>query len=105
MSYQQSLFSSSESRSAKESGMSEAASSRKEILEMARSFAIQLARLQGSVCIDDVMRRLAASGIDPSALGNASGSVFKADCWECIGFVQSARVSNHSRMIRKWRLK
>lgn len=99
------LFDAVAGERAKQEGMARAADNRAVLLEMARGFAHQHALLHGTVTADDVARQMAVHGFSPSALGPAAGSLFKTSEWEWTGeYVKSIRVSNHSRMIRVWRL-
>lgn len=98
-------FSPELSELAKEEGMHAAKVSRAKILAVAKELAEQLAIRHGVVNIDDVQAVLIQWGHHPSELGNAAGSVFRGEQWECVGFVASNRVSNHTRFVRNWRLK
>lgn len=89
----------------KEKGMALAADNRAGHLSIARSIAVRLAAQSPSrtVCADDVQRELIELGID---LGPAAGSIFRGREWAWDGqWKKSARVSNHARMLRVWRLK
>jgi hypothetical protein len=44
-------------------------------------------------------------GEEPELLGNAAGSIFRGVEWECVGWKQSERKTNHARAIRIWRLR
>lgn len=89
---------------AKVRGLTLAEIHRSSLLMTARSAARLIARSKGSVTIDDVVEAMAERG--HGLLGNASGSVFKGSEWEFTGqWVKSARVSNHARMNRVWKLK
>ena len=69
-------------------------------LEEARAVARAFAMRNGVVNADDVQ---AETGI---SLGPAAGSLFRGTEWQFTGqWVPSARVTNHGRMLRVWRLK
>ena len=38
-------------------------------------------------------------------IGNALGSLFEADKWECVGRVKSHRAEAHGRYIGQWRMR
>ena len=87
-------------------GMQLAARNRGWLLEHARDLAKAFAQRRplATCTFDDVMRQLIAEGFKPEELGNAAGSVFKTADWECVGWKQSKRISNHARAIRIWKL-
>lgn len=100
------LFDAAESERRKQEGMALAAENpdREYLLEIARDRARLIVRERGEVTMDDVVAMLVRDGFDVSVLGNAAGSVFKGKEWEFAGrFVKSARVANHSRLLRVWR--
>ena len=100
------LFDAAESERRKQEGMALAANNpeREDLLTLARDRAKIVVRERGEVTMDDVVLRLAQDGYDVSALGNAAGSVFRGKEWEFTGkFIKSARVANHSRLLRVWR--
>jgi len=98
------IFDAIEADRLKHEGMHRAAHAKSALLEMARDRARRIAQEQGEVTMDDVMQRLVHEGIDPTALGPAAGSVFKNAEWEFTGrFVKSARITNHSRLLRVWK--
>lgn len=99
------LFDALESERAKQEGMRVAADNRLDVLALARSIASDLGAQHGEVHADMVGRVLKDSyGIE--TLGPAAGSLFKTDQWEFTGrFKKSARVTNHSRLLRVWRFK
>jgi hypothetical protein len=100
------LFDAAESERRKQEGMALAANNpeRSDLLELARDRARCIVRERGEVTMDDVVQRLVQDGYDVSGLGNAAGSVFRGKEWEFAGkFVKSARVANHSRLLRVWR--
>lgn len=99
------IFDYGESARRKRFGMSIAASKRHELLSMARKIAMQLARQNGETNCDQVSQELSRQGL-PDCLGPAAGSIFKTADWEFTGrFVNSERTTNHSRLLRVWRLK
>lgn len=87
-------------------GMAKAAKNRKDLLATARSIAKHVARTSTkcTVTTDDVGRILKRDyGVQ--SLGPAAGSIFKGKEWEFTGnWVKSKRITNHSRMLREWRL-
>ena len=99
-----SLFDEEWSDKLKEEGMAKAAYNKRDALITARRIAKALARRNGTVNADDVGRILKRTcGID--SLGPAAGSLFKGKEWTFTGnWVKSKRITNHSRMIREWRL-
>lgn len=99
------LFDAAEAQARKEHGMERAALARPALLAAAQESARRLALAHGRVTADDVAFCLWMRGLDYSALGNASGSVFRTD-FEWTGeVVSSKRPSTHGRVIRVWRLK
>ncbi len=97
------LFDKKLSEKLKEEGKAKAASNLIEPLKLARKIARQIARIKGVVTADDVGRQLKKYGID--TLGPAAGSIFKGKEWEWTGrYIKSKRITNHSRMLREWRL-
>lgn len=77
------------------------------LMKAARLQAHIIARLNGTVTADDVVRYFSDHGIDLTAkLGNAMGSMFRGAEWEWTGdYVKSARVHAHSNLLRVWKLK
>jgi hypothetical protein len=98
-------FDKAASQAKKKDGMATAANNRPAALALAKFIAERLAREHGTVNADMVGRELKLKhGIE--SLGGAAGSIFRDSCWEWTGeWVKSARVTNHSRMLRVWRLK
>ena len=88
-------------------GMGLAAERRGELLGIVQEYLASLARLRRDriVTADDGYAFLERSHFNLGALGNAAGSLFRGKEWQCVGWVKSTRVSNHARMIRRWRLK
>lgn len=89
----------------KEVGMALAAAARGSLLAAAQECAVTVCKQYGEVTSDMVAFRMQAMNLDYSALGNASGSVFRGR-FEWTGhMVASVRPSTHARMIKVWRLK
>ena len=88
-------------------GMGLAADNAQEVLAKAREVAASIALRRHDRCVtaDDVGRIMKnVYGID--TMGPAAGSLFKTKDWEWSGrFAKSKRTSNHSRLLRVWRLK
>ena len=100
-----SLFDAARSEAAKEQGMASAAIARAELLDRSRVIARTIASMHGEVNMDMVSMEMERIGLDPNALGPAAGNVFRGDEWVFAGrFVKSARITNHSRLLRVWRL-
>lgn len=100
------LFDAVAAERGKETGMSEAAASRSELLAIAQQLAIDIAKTREDRCCDadDVQAGMVQRGFSVFALGNAAGSIFKGKCWEWTGvFVKSERAHSHSNLLRKWR--
>lgn len=96
------LFDAKQSDLLKQQGMDLAVQNRADLLHIARQIAVEIGQQSQYVTADDVGRRLKSMGID--SIGPAAGSIFKTDDWEFTGrYKKSARVSNHSRMLRVWR--
>jgi len=108
MNEQPNIFDFIEAKHLKEKGMATAANSRNELLNVARDCAIWYAKHQGfGICTaDDVAKVMTDRGYTYSDLGNAAGSIFKANDWNFTGsYVKSKKVSAHARDIKVWRLK
>jgi len=100
------MWSAAESERRKREGMEAAALARAALLAEARRHARIMAvdRLNG-ITADDVRSSLDMAGY-PDTLGAAWGSVFKGGDWEPTGeWRKSEFASNHSRMLRVWRLR
>ena len=98
------LFDGELSELLKRHGMGLAADNKEELLHLARAVARNIAHLHGYAHADMVGRVLRGYGI--RTLGPAAGSIFKGGDWEWTGdWVKSKRITNHSRMLRVWRLK
>ena len=83
----------------KEEGMQTAADNRALTLKLARDYAYQVALRKGYVTADDVSR----AGYE---LGPAAGSLFRDGRFEFTGeWRKSAKVSNHARYLRVWKLR
>lgn len=89
---------------AKAEGMERAETYRAVPLNMARAIAREIAKHRGQVHADAVARVMQGAGLEE--LGPAAGSLFKGKEWEWTGeWHVSARVANHGRLQRVWRLK
>ncbi len=99
------VFDRQESARRKERGMAVAADHASTLLAKAREIAVEIARKKGEVTSDDVSIELGRRGW-PDCLGPAAGSIFKTKDWAFTGkFVNSTRITNHSRLLRVWKLK
>jgi hypothetical protein len=88
----------------KDEGMETARKAAQEPLRYARRLARLHHRARQGITADDVGEALEAHGRD-SCLGPAAGSLFRGAEWQWTGqFRKSSRVSNHSRLLRIWRL-
>jgi hypothetical protein len=93
-----------ESESRKEQGMSLAEAVKHSLVLGAREIAVTIAERTGTVTADDVGREMEKSGL--GSLGPAAGSLFKDDRFAFTGnYVKSSKKSNHSRLLRVWKLK
>ena len=102
---QSDLFSAEKGDRLKREGMAISRDKRSDELIVARSIAMEHVLRYGEVTADDVGECLDRRGL-ADCLGPAAGSIFKTKDFEWTGkYVKSARVSNHSRMLRVWRLK
>ena len=98
------LFDFDEGQRLKVEGLTQAAEQVPTLLEKARQIAVELCRERGSVHADAVSRVMRQQGLDD--LGPAAGSVFKGKQWVWTGeWHVSARIANHGRLQRVWRLK
>jgi len=92
-----------ESERLKTNGMELAASNRKELLNIARTIAKEIAVSQGSVTSDDVAMELDNRALP--RLGPAAGSLFTTSDFMWTGQrVRSEQPLNHGREIRVWKL-
>jgi len=101
------LFDLVEGEKEKATGMSAASWSRSDLLAKARTIACELAieRETREVHADNVYREMKRRGIPFEGLGPAAGSIFKGRDWVFTGKrIKSARISNHARDIKVWRL-
>ena len=66
-----------------------------------RALAVEIARTQGTVCINDIRSqvRLPAE-LHPSVLG----SVFKSKKFKAIGFTEATHAAAHARVVRVYQL-
>lgn len=86
----------------KKIGMTLAADNKKDLLLTAKKIAMHLARLNGSVTIDDVQKELFKIGAD---IGMAAGSIFRGKEWIRIGHKKTERSSSHARLVSIWKIK
>ena len=99
------LFNGKRSEQLKQRGLDLAEDNVPTALEQAREIAKHLALVFGTVNSDQVGKDMKAMyNID--TLGPAAGSIFRGKEWEFTGnWIKSTRITNHSRMIREWRLR
>ena len=71
-------------------------------LQIMRERARIVSNEQGCVTADDLRWYADTNNLWPTHQ-NAWGAVFKGRGWKAIGTIQSAYVTNHGRLIRKWR--
>lgn len=99
------LFNHTESRRRKRDGMTRAAHHEHYLLNKAREIAREIAARKGETNSDEVSIELARRGY-PDCIGPAAGSIFKSGDFVFTGrFVNSTRVTNHSRLLRVWALR
>ena len=99
------IFDAEESRDRKRIGMTRAAVNRNVLLDKAREIARFLAQRDGETNSDAVSQELMQRGY-PDCIGPAAGSIFKTSEWVFTGrFVNSTRITNHSRLLRVWALR
>jgi hypothetical protein len=97
-------FDGDESQRLKQQGMDEAASSKFELLEIARTIAKEVAVSQGSVTADDVAMELSDRSLPQ--LGAAAGSLFRNGSFYWTGLrIASKQTLNHGRELKVWKLK
>ena len=90
----------------RDEGKAQAAAARYKCLLIARRVAYRLCQRDGKATADDVYKFMDDHNLQPELLGPASGSIFLRKYFEFTGeWVPSARVSNHARMLRVWKLK
>lgn len=99
------IFDAEESSDRKRIGMAQAAVNRNVLLDKAREIARLLAQRHGETNSDAVSQELMQRGY-PDCIGPAAGSIFKTSEWVFTGrFVNSTRITNHSRLLRVWALR
>lgn len=99
------VFDGAESRRRKIEGIDKASRNQHYLLNKAREIAKELAASKGETNTDEVGIELANRGY-PDCIGPAAGAIFKNSEWVWTGrFINSTRVSNHSRLIRVWALR
>ncbi len=99
------LFDEQESERLKREGMAGSARTRKAALDLARAVAKRIALRTDGTCHADQVGEILKSEYDIDSLGPAAGSIFKGTDWKFSGdFVKSSRTTNHSRLLRIWRL-
>jgi hypothetical protein len=81
-------------------GLKRASAAHKESLLAAQFVAELLGAKQDTVCADDVCKY-----INPKALGNAAGGIFRNGPWEVVGFQQSNRPERRTGRQLVWRLR
>lgn len=82
-------------------GMDRVAANNAAFLEVARRFAREYCRRNGSVTSDQVRVYMTSIGMRPSSK-NAWGCLFKERGWTCVGRRKSELPSNHARWIGEW---
>jgi hypothetical protein len=100
-------FDAVKSEAAKEAGMELAAEARKLLLVTAKQIAQEIGESREDRCCwaDLVKQEMQCRGLDPTALGNASGSIFKGGDWYFTGrTVKSTQVDRHSGEQKIWTL-
>ena len=85
-------------------GIAAASRCRKEVLELARDIAkrVALSRFTRTCSADDVYEELCLRGLQDQ-LGPAAGAIFKTKDWRFDRFIESTRLTNKGRIIRRWR--
>lgn len=72
-----------------------------EFLSHCRALAIEIARAQGTVCINDVRAQVRLPAhVHPSVLG----SVFKSKKFKAVGFTEATHKAAHARVVRVYQL-
>ena len=66
---------------------------------------VALSRPHRVATSDRAFALMATMGKDAAELGHAAGSIFSGDEWEAAGWKPSKPKSNHTRMVREWRLR
>ncbi len=100
------LFDYAESVRQRDAGITLAAENNASLVVRAREMAVSIAREQGTVTADDLMRRWVSQGGGIHDFGNSMGAVFRDKRFEFTGrLVKSARVHAKCNLLRQWRLK
>ena len=86
----------------RDAGMDRVAANNAEFLEIARRYAREYCRRNGSVTSDAVRVYMTSLGMKPLHR-NVFGCLFKESGWYCIGRRKSELPSNHARWIGEWR--
>ena len=72
-----------------------------EFLSHCRQLAVEIARAQGTVCINDIRAQVRLPAhVHPSVLG----SVFKNKKFKAIGFTEATHAAAHARVVRVYQL-
>jgi hypothetical protein len=72
-----------------------------EFLEHCRALAVEIARTQGTVCINDIRAQLRLPAeLHPSVLG----AVFRSKKFTAIGFTEATHKAAHARVVRVYQL-
>lgn len=96
-------FNLTEGQQRRDDGIAIAESNHPSGIEIAKQVAKELAEQRGEITADDVQAEMHFRGIN---LCNAAGGIFRGKQWEWTGrVVKSARISNHARILRVWKLK
>ena len=91
-------------RASARSGIAAASKPRTEVLELARDIAkrVALSRQTRTCSADDVYEELCIRGLQDQ-LGPAAGAIFRTDDWQFDRYIESKRLTNNGRVIRRWR--
>lgn len=93
-------------RAAANAGIEQAKKNRGVPYGIACRLAEEIARKDGEVHMDAVIKLASARGMDLSDLGPAAGGVFRdKKKWEFVRWTHSERESNHASDLRVWRLR
>ena len=101
-------FDAAAAKLAADKGIEIAAEQKASLVITARNVAIEIAKEQGVVTMDDVIRRLAVRGICKikGELKNAAGAIFRDRRFEFTGqMVKSERIHAKGNLLRQWRIK
>jgi hypothetical protein len=72
-----------------------------EFLERCRALAVEIARRQGTVCINDIRAELRLPAeTHPSVLG----AVFRSKKFTAVGFTEATHKAAHARVVRVYQL-